>query len=90
MTFLLSGVFQKIGQNGRPGRREPPRSISFDETSRMVSVWCRRRKVSFCVFYIVVLPDPWGRRVSSLGFLECFFKKLVYSAVLDDGKPPEH
>ena len=30
-------ICQKIGQNGRPGRREPPRSISFDETSRMVS-----------------------------------------------------
>ena len=29
---------QKIGQNNAPGRREPPRSISFDETSRMVSV----------------------------------------------------
>ena len=30
--------FQKIGQNGRPGRQEPPRSTSFDETSRMVPV----------------------------------------------------
>ena len=40
-------IFQKIGQKGRPGRQEPPRSISFDETSRMVSVWGRRRKVIF-------------------------------------------
>ena len=37
----------KIGQNGRPGRREPPESISFVETSRMISVWGRRRKVFF-------------------------------------------
>ena len=36
-------VSSKIGQNGRPGRREPPRSISFDETNRIKSVWgqCR-------------------------------------------------
>ena len=39
--------FQKIGQNGRPGGREPPRSTSFHETSRMVSVWGRRRKIIF-------------------------------------------
>ena len=37
-------VFSKIGQNGRPGRREPPPRISFDETSRMVSV-CKKNKI---------------------------------------------
>ena len=43
-------LFQKIGQNGRPGGREPPRSISFDETSRMVLVWGRTGKLIFCDF----------------------------------------
>ena len=38
----------KTGQNGRPGRREPPQSTSFDETNRMASVKGRRRKVNFC------------------------------------------
>ena len=51
--------FSKIGQNGRPGRREPPRSISFDETSRMVPVWGRRQKVIFAVFCIVVGKNQW-------------------------------
>ena len=37
---------QKIGQNGRPGRREPPRSSSFHETSRMV-VW----KTTWAIFW---------------------------------------
>ena len=37
-SFWGDVFVQKIGQNGRPGGREPPRSISFDETSRMVSV----------------------------------------------------
>ena len=31
-------VFLEIDQNGRPGGREPPQSISFDETSRIKSV----------------------------------------------------
>ena len=43
-------VFQKICQNGRPGGREPPRSTSFEQTSRMVSVWGRTPKISFCDF----------------------------------------
>jgi len=38
--FLWS-CFQQIGQNGRAGRREPPRSTSSDETNRMKSVWGR-------------------------------------------------
>ena len=33
--------FQKIGQNGCPGGREAPQSISFDESSRIKSVWAR-------------------------------------------------
>ena len=46
VVFLLyfGVVFQKIGQNGRPGGREPPRSISFDETSPIKSVWGRGQK----------------------------------------------
>ena len=28
-------VFQEISQKGRPGRREPPPSTSFDEGSRI-------------------------------------------------------
>ena len=43
-------IFEKIGQNGRPGRQEAPRRISFDETSRMVSVWGRTRKNIFTDF----------------------------------------
>ena len=43
-------VFQKIRQNGCPGRWEASRSISFDETSRIKSVWGRRRKVTFLCF----------------------------------------
>ena len=35
---LVVFLFQKIGQNGRPGRQEAPQSISFDETSRIKSV----------------------------------------------------
>ena len=27
--------FQKISQNGRPGRREPPQSTSFEKTKGM-------------------------------------------------------
>ena len=45
------GVFQKIGQNGRPGGRESPGSISFDETSRMSSVYVVVSLLfCFCVF----------------------------------------
>ena len=36
--FYFGVIFHKIGQNGRPGGREAPRSISFDETSRIKSV----------------------------------------------------
>ena len=35
--FIFWVFFQKIGQNGRPRGREPPRSTSFHETSRMES-----------------------------------------------------
>ena len=45
--FFVGVFFQKIGQNGRPGGREAPQSISFDETSRMVSIRGRRQKISF-------------------------------------------
>ena len=34
LFFVFLGLFL-IGQNGRSGRREPPRSTSFDETSRI-------------------------------------------------------
>ena len=37
----------KIGQNGRPGRQEAPRSISFDQTKRMKSVGSWARVSSF-------------------------------------------
>ena len=36
--LFLSDDTNKISQNGRPGGREPPRSTSFDETSRIKSV----------------------------------------------------
>ena len=37
-SLVFWGVFfQKIGQNGRPGRWEASQSTSFDETSQMVS-----------------------------------------------------
>ena len=39
VLFFIFGVFfSRNRSNGRPGGREPPRSISFDETSRMISV----------------------------------------------------
>ena len=48
-TFL--GVFfSNIAQNSRPGRREAPQSISFDETSRIKSVWARWIFGTFFVF----------------------------------------
>jgi len=50
LCFIFWVFFQKIGQNGRPGERKPPRSTSFDETSRMVSVWGRTQKLIFCSF----------------------------------------
>ena len=40
-------IFQKITQNGRPGRREPPWSTSLHVTNRIKSVWGWRRKVIF-------------------------------------------
>ena len=49
--------FQKTGQNGRLGRQEPPQIISFDETSRMVSVWAWTRKLIFFLFFIVVFAS---------------------------------
>ena len=48
-VFLF--FFETIGQNGRPGRREPPRSISFDEASRIKSVWGRRFFGTFFIFF---------------------------------------
>ena len=51
---LLGCFFQEIGQNGRPGGWEAPRSISFDETSRTSrrkSVAGGRRKVIFFIFF---------------------------------------
>ena len=54
------GVFQKIGQNGRPGGREPSRSTSFDETSRLESVWGRKRKIIFCNFVGVFFQKIGG------------------------------
>ena len=54
LIICFFGVFfQKIGQKGRPGGREPLWSISFDETSRMVSVWGRTEKITFVIFVIV-------------------------------------
>ena len=57
------GVFSKICQKGCPGRREPPWSISFDETNRMASVWGRERKVCFfggwtniCTIWLKITP----------------------------------
>ena len=50
----LSLLFKKNDQNVRPRRRKPPRSISFDETSRMKSVCDRRRQVNFCVFLLLL------------------------------------
>ena len=47
---FLGMLFHKIGQNGRPGRREPRRSTSFDGTSRMVSVWVSDKKMFFVIF----------------------------------------
>ena len=49
MLLNLYVAKRQNGQNGGPGGREASRSISFDETSRMVSAWVRRRKVSFRV-----------------------------------------
>ena len=48
--------FSKICQNGRRRRREVPRSISFDETNRMVSVWGRTRKL-ICFLWFVEVPE---------------------------------
>ena len=39
VSFLFGVFVQKNGQNSRPGRRETPWSISFDETNRIKSVW---------------------------------------------------
>ena len=44
-----SVIFQKIGQNGRHGRREPPQSTSFAETNQINSVWGRRRTFFFLI-----------------------------------------
>ena len=42
VNYLFFGVFfQNIGQHDRPRGREAPQSISFDETSRIKSVWAR-------------------------------------------------
>ena len=49
---FLKRFFKTIGQNGRPGRREAPWSTSLDETSRIKSVWGRRRQVIFCDFLL--------------------------------------
>ena len=47
MFFNFFGViFQKNGQNGRPGGREPPGSISFRETIRIV-LW----KTTWAIFW---------------------------------------
>ena len=35
--FVVGAFFQKIGQSGVPDDGKPPRSISFDESSRMSS-----------------------------------------------------
>ena len=39
--FSCDFLFFVFSKNGRPGRREAPQSISFDETSRIKSVWAR-------------------------------------------------
>ena len=73
--FGVFGVFfEKIGQNGRPRGREPPRSISFDETSRMVSngIGLRSDTKNDCLLVVF-----WY-----------FFRKSVKTAVLEDGNPP--
>ena len=44
-------IFQKIGQNGRPRGREAPQSISFDESSRIKSVWARRFFGTFLISF---------------------------------------
>ena len=43
--------FQQIGQNGRPGQGEAPQSTSFDETSRIKSVWARWIFGTFVIFF---------------------------------------
>ena len=55
------GDLNKIGQNGAPGRREVPWSITFDDTSRIRSVRGRTHFLniccSFCVFLVFGLPS---------------------------------
>ena len=43
-VFVFFCVKKKKCQIGRPGRREPPRSISFDEASRMVACFENPRR----------------------------------------------
>ena len=50
---FFRGVFQKIGQNGRPGRWEPPRGTSFDDIDRMES------KINFIFGAVFVLSCLW-------------------------------
>ena len=44
LVICSNVIFQKIGQNGRPRGREPPRSTSFDETNRMVTCFENPRR----------------------------------------------
>ena len=52
LVVICSLCFQKICQNGRPGGREPARSISFDET---------KRKTSHVVFFLFFGKKWWCR-----------------------------
>ena len=69
-SFWVS--FPNNGQNGHPGRREAPRSSSFDKTSRTVVFATILGNIVFIILF----------------FLECFFKNSVKTAVPDDGRPP--
>ena len=53
MSILVFGgsFFQKIGQNGRPGPREAHQSVSFDEISRIKSVWARLNFETFLFMF---------------------------------------
>ena len=63
VRYSTSGVSSKIGQIGRPGRWEAPRSIISHETSREKSVFGRRQKVPQKVETRVVFSGgAWGYR----------------------------
>ena len=61
------GVFsQKLAQNGRAGRWEAPRSTSFDETNRMVSVWGWAEKKIKVLTSSLLVADRGRRQYGTL------------------------